>query len=116
MVHDKHIDVFSRFCAGVISTLVGSSEQFGGDAAFCFPRTVTKGLTGLRCLLHYMENHPELLHLPFKKLALDAMREDPRPALSDLGPLSQQRDRDKHCYECQHCESEESPVGDKPSL
>jgi hypothetical protein len=40
-------------CAGVISTLMWSSEQFRRDAAFCVPRTVTKRAEPPSCpLLH----------------------------------------------------------------
>ena len=76
LVHNKkdEMSVYSGVCGGVISTLVWSSEMFRDPAKFCAPSTVTNGQSSL-VVVRYMENHPELLHLPFVKLALDAMKE-----------------------------------------
>jgi hypothetical protein len=56
--------------------------MFRDPAKFCAPPTVTNGQSRL-VVVRYMENHPELLHLPFVKLAFDAIRR--RGLAGDVG-------------------------------
>ena len=65
----------SGFCAGVITTLFWSQPIFSEQHKFCAPKGgVTRGQTR-QVVLHYLESHPERLHLSIRLLALEAMRE-----------------------------------------
>jgi len=57
------------------------------------------------------------VNLPWGSSVLrPATKSKPRPALSYLGPIGQERDRDNHNNDYQHCEGENYPIGKERSL
>jgi hypothetical protein len=67
------IGPMSGLCAGIIETLGWAGGLLREEDRFCSPPISTKG-QHREVVLRYLENHPERLHLPFKRLALDALR------------------------------------------
>jgi len=61
-------------CLGTIETILGLHSVLSGPARFCRPATVSLE-QGRLVVVKYGDLHPELLHLPFAKLAIAAFRE-----------------------------------------
>jgi hypothetical protein len=75
LVQGKPGDVgMAGVCAGTISALVYVGHALPGAVRFCPPRNTPNG-QHQRVVLAYLERNPPSLHLNFKELALNAMRE-----------------------------------------
>ncbi|HEX2656600.1 MAG TPA: Rap1a/Tai family immunity protein [Xanthobacteraceae bacterium] len=71
---ERMSDRFSGICAGTIATLAWNASALEYPWRFCAPDGVTNGQLG-RVVVSHFEKHPEELHLEFRKLALDALKQ-----------------------------------------
>ena len=61
-------------CSGIIETLLWVSSSMVEPNRFCHPVGITNGQSR-RIVVNFLHRHPEQLHVNFKSLALDALRE-----------------------------------------
>jgi Rap1a immunity proteins len=63
----------SGICLGMVSVLSRMGTMLPRDVRSCPPETATV-TQGIRVVVKYLKDHPERLHEPFEKLAVDALR------------------------------------------
>jgi hypothetical protein len=61
-------------CAGLISSLAWIGNDLPPNLRFCRPNEVTL-IQQERVVVRYLEQHPEILHLDFRDLVIQAMRQ-----------------------------------------
>lgn len=73
---EQHIakDVWAGQCAGIVSALLWTAPILLTEYDFCPPPRITPRQSQ-RVVVSFFDSHPEILHRPFKDLALEALRQ-----------------------------------------
>jgi hypothetical protein len=74
LVDGKPPGVWEGQCGGTIDTIVWVRTSLPERDKFCPPTDIPK-FQGYRVVVHWLETHPQLLHMNFKGLAWSALKE-----------------------------------------
>ncbi len=69
----NRLDVLAGRCGGIIETILFLGKDLPISYKICAPKQVVPLQAGL-VVVNYMKNHPEELHMPFKWIAIRALR------------------------------------------
>lgn len=73
LVEGKSLEVWEGTCAGIVSGLLWVGRSLPPERRFCFPKGATI-IQAERIVIKYLDQHPEQLHLDFRGLVLDALK------------------------------------------